>query len=276
MQFAGIPLDDLRSLALFIACLATALGLVYLFCRNKFGERSSSGSGSDDLVDQMLPRYLATREEYSKGFLTYFATMAGTVLLLSLIGPKDLAALGVPLPKEISSVVVPLAAALLLTGVMPNVPVLLEIEKWVRKYAHERAYIPAAARATAQRMAAAEFDFTAYADALREPEMRGVEAADFTKSRRSLEHDWARLSCLVYEQRSRRTAGMLSRSMQTCCVLMRRIWRTSRTSGRPWWPTSRRTAPRRRLIRPIPTKRCAGPSATTSTSCMSCSVARCA
>jgi hypothetical protein len=207
MQFAGIPLDDLRSLALFIACLAAALGLVYLFCQKKFGEPSSSGS--DDLVDQMLPRYLATREEYSKGFLTYFATMAATVLLLSLIGPKDLAALGVPLPKEISSVAIPLAAALLLTGVMPNVPVLLEIEKWVRKYAHERAYIPAAARATAQRMAAAEFDFTAYVDALREPEMRGVEAADFTKSRRSLEHDWARLSCLVYEQRSRRTAGML-------------------------------------------------------------------
>ncbi len=207
MQFAGIPLDDLRSLALFIACLAAALGLVYLFCQNKFGERSSSGS--DDLVDQMLPRYLATREEYSKGFLTYFAAMAATVLLLSLIGPKDLAALGVPLPKELSSVVIPLAAALLLTGIMPNVPVLLEIEKWLRKYAHERAYIPTAARATAQRLAAADFDFTAYADALREPEMRGVEAADFTKSRRSLEHDWARLSCLVYEQRSRRTAGIL-------------------------------------------------------------------
>src|SRR5215204_1607962 len=150
MQFAGIPLDDLRSLALFIACLAAALGLVYLFCQKKFGEPSSSGS--DDLVDQMLPRYLATREEYSKGFLTYFATMAATVLLLSLIGPKDLAALGVPLPKELSSVAIPLAAALLLTGVMPNVPVLLDIEKWVRKYAHERAYIPAAARATAQRL----------------------------------------------------------------------------------------------------------------------------
>src|SRR5262249_12103331 len=113
-------------------------------------------------------------------------------------------------PKDLSPGVVPIGIALVLVGLMPTVPVLLEIEKWLRKYAHERAYIPTAARATAQRLAAADFDFAAYGgDVLRQPELRGVEEADFARSRRSLEHDWARLSCLVYEQKYRRMAGLM-------------------------------------------------------------------
>jgi uncharacterized protein (DUF2384 family) len=207
MQF-GVSLDDPWSFILFVASLTAAFGLVYLFCRQKFDERSSTGT--DDYANQLLPRQLATHAEYSKGFLVYFGTMVATVLLLSLIGPKNLAAVGIPLSKDLSYVVVPIAVSLVLVGLMPTVPVLLEIEKWLRKYAHERAYIPAAARATAQRLAAADFDFAAYGgDVLHQPEMRGVEAADFTRSRRSLEHDWARLSCLVYEQKSRRLAGLM-------------------------------------------------------------------
>jgi uncharacterized protein (DUF2384 family) len=207
MQF-GVSLDDPWSFILFVASLTAAFGVVYLFCRQKFDERSSTGT--DDYANQLLPRQLATHEEYSKGFLVYFGTMVATVLLLSLIGPKNLAAVGIPLSKDLSYVVVPIAVSLVLVGLMPTVPVLLEIEKWLRKYAHERAYIPAAARATAQRLAAADFDFAAYGgDVLHQPEMRGVEAADFTRSRRSLEHDWARLSCLVYEQKSRRLAGLM-------------------------------------------------------------------
>jgi uncharacterized protein (DUF2384 family) len=204
----GLPFDDLWSFVLFIACLSAAIGLVYLFCGQKFAERISTGT--DDYADQLLPRQLATHEEYSKGFLVYFGTMVATVLVLSLIGPNNLVALGVPLPKDLSPGAVPIAVALILVGLMPTVPLLLDVEKWLRRYAHERAYIPSAARATAQRLAAADFDFTAYeGDVLHQPEMRGVEAADFTRPRRSLEHDWARLSCLVYEQKYRRTAGLM-------------------------------------------------------------------
>jgi uncharacterized protein (DUF2384 family) len=207
MQF-GVSLDEPWSFMLFIASLTAAIGLVYLFCQKKFEERSSTGS--DDYATQLMPRQLATREEYAKGFLVYFGTMAATVLLLSLIGPKNIEALGVALPKDLSYSGVPIAVALVLVGLMPTVPVLLEVEKWLRRFAHDRAYIPAAARATAQRLAAADFDFAAYScDVLDQPEMRGVEAADFTRPRRSLEHDWARLSCLVYEQKYRRMAGLM-------------------------------------------------------------------
>ncbi len=204
----GFPFQDLWTFALFIGCLSAAIGLVYLFCQQKFAERSSTGT--DDYADQLLPRQLATHEEYSKGFLVYFGAMAAALLLLSLVGPNNLIALGVPLPKDLSPGVVPIAIGLALVGLMPNVPVLLEVEKWLRKYAHERAYIPSAARATAQRLAAADFDFTGYrGDVLCQPELRGVEAADFTRSRRSLEHDWARLACLVHEEKYRRMAGLM-------------------------------------------------------------------
>jgi hypothetical protein len=94
-------------------------------------------------------------------------------------------------------------------GALPTVPGLTLIEKNLREYAHKRAYIPDAARATADRLAAADFDFTSYQDeALESPEMRGVEPADFKRSRRSLGHSWARLCCLVYAQKSYRMSGV--------------------------------------------------------------------
>lgn len=204
MQF-GVPLD--RSSLLFFGCLIAAIGLVYLSCRQKFNDRIT---GNGDYVYQLLPRQLATGEEYTKGFMIYFGTMALSVILMSLIGPKNLSALGIPLPAEVGYVVVPLAIAFLWVGILPTVPGLQAVEKYLRQYAHEQAYIPASAQATADRLAASDFDFSAYeGEALQSPEMRGVEQTDFTRSRRSLEHDWARLCCLVYEQKSRRMAGLL-------------------------------------------------------------------
>jgi hypothetical protein len=50
--------------------------------------------------------------------------------------------------------------ALVLMGALPNVPGLMIVETYMRQYAHERAYIPDAARATAERIATADFDFT--------------------------------------------------------------------------------------------------------------------
>lgn len=84
----------------------------------------------------------------------------------------------------------------------------MRIETYMRQYAHERAYIPDAARATAERIATADFDFTSYAgEALRSPEMRGILLEDFTRSRHTLEHNWARLCCLVFALKSYRMEG---------------------------------------------------------------------
>jgi hypothetical protein len=204
MQF-GVPLNELSFL--FFGCLGIAIWLVYVFCQKRFAERSITESS--DWIYQLLPRQLATREEYSKGFLIYFGTLAAFVVLLSLLGPKNLEPLGIKLPQSAGYVIVPLAIAFILIGALPTVPGLTLIEKNLREYAHKRAFIPDAARATADRLAAADFDFTSYqGEALESPEMRGVEPADFTRSRRSLGHSWARLCCLVYAQKSYRMSGV--------------------------------------------------------------------
>ena len=207
MKF-GIPFDDPFSFMVFLLCLVFGIGLVYLFCKKKFAERSSTETV--DYADQLLPPHLATHEEYAKGFLIYFGLMATSVLVFSLIGPRGLASLGFSGAKDIDQALVPIVVAFMLVGLLGNVPGLLAIENRLRSFAHERAYIPAAARAIAQRLAAADFNFSAYGgDVLRQPEMRGVEPTDFTHSRHMLEHNWARLACLVYEEKSRRTDGRL-------------------------------------------------------------------
>jgi hypothetical protein len=208
MKF-GIPFDDPFSFLVFLLCLVFGIGLVYLFCKKKFAERS--GTETVDYADQLLPPHLATREEYTKGFLIYFGLMATSVLVFSLIGPRGLASLGFSAAKDIDQALVPIVVAFMLVGLLGNVPGLLAIENRLRSFAHERAYIPAAARAIAQRLAAADFNFSAYGgDVLHQPEMRGVEPTDFTHSRHTLEHHWARLACLVYEEKSRRTDGRMN------------------------------------------------------------------
>lgn len=201
----GVPLDEMS--ILFFLALGAAIWLVYVFCKQKFAERSATKSG--DFIYQLLPRQLATREEYSQGFLIYFSSMAGIVVLLSLLGANNLEQLGIAMPKQLGYVGIPLAIAFVLMGALPNVPGLMLIETLLRQFAHERAYIPDAARATAERLAAAEFDFSSYqGEALQSPEMRGVEPADFHRSRHTLEHSWARLCCLVFAQNSYRMEGL--------------------------------------------------------------------
>jgi hypothetical protein len=201
----GVPLDAMSPL--FFACLGVAIWLVYVFCQRKFAERSVTESG--DFIYQLLPRQLATRQEYSHGFVIYFGSMAVLVVFLSLLGANNLEQLGIALPKQIGYVGVPFAIAFMLMGALPNVPGLMRVETYLRQFAHERAYIPDSARAMAERLAAADFDFTSYqGEALHSPEMRGVEPADFTRSRHTLEHGWARLCCLVFAQKSYRMEGL--------------------------------------------------------------------
>jgi len=201
----GVSLNKLS--LLFFGSLAGALWLLYVFCKRKFAERSETGRR--DYIYQLLPRQLATPQEYSKGFLIYFGSMAAFVILLSLLGPENLGSLGITMSEKLNYITVPLAIVLIQIGALPNVPGLILMEQLLRQYAHARAFIPDAARATAQRLAAADFDFSSYqGEVLRSPEMRGVEPADFTRPRHSLEHAWARLCCLVFVQKSCRVEGV--------------------------------------------------------------------
>jgi hypothetical protein len=155
---------------------------------------------------------------------------------------------------------VPLAVAFILIGALPTVPGLTLIEKNLREYAHKRAYIPDAARATADRLAAADFDFTSYQDeALESPEMRGVEPADFKRSRRSLGHSWARLCCLVYAQANYRMSGLTEPLDASLRGLRKRIWSSSKTRSNRWKPRLPPIEQQRRATRSTPTMTCAAP-----------------
>jgi hypothetical protein len=181
----------------FLGCLVLAIVVVFLFSMTKFNE-STIAKDEDDLISQLLPRYLATSEQYSRALMIYLAAMSTVVVALSLLGPRVASMGGGTLPEAPREL--PLAIALVMVGVLPNVPFLQELERQLRRFAHERAFIPTAARATAERLATAELDFTSYQteEVLGSSAMRGVERSDFAAPRDSIEYSWARLSCILH------------------------------------------------------------------------------
>jgi len=192
--------------ATFTVCIALGIVIVALHSMQKFQESTLKKGENDFIAPLLTPKYLATREEYSHALVWYMASMVGVLGAMSVMGPGLL-----KLHPELKNYesVAPLGFALLLVGVLPNVPWLQDIEWHLRRFWHERAYIPAAARATADTLRASSFDFSAYkSDAvLASPSMRGIERTDFDAPRGSVEYGWARLSCLSYELGRRRDAG---------------------------------------------------------------------
>jgi hypothetical protein len=202
----GVPLHDPGSIYFYLS-LAVAALMVCLFASKKFEEPSVEKS-EDDFLCQLLPRYLATPQEYTKGLIFYVGTLVLTVVVFSLLGPNVFSLGGQNIPA-LNYGIMPIFIASVLVGVLPNVPILQEIERRLRRIAHELAYIPAAARAMAEKMASAEFDFGRYntPGILATAEMEGVNAADFDRPRGTLEYSWARLSCLVYQLKCYRMSG---------------------------------------------------------------------
>ena len=192
----------------FFLCLGLALFVVFIFGMKKFGEATVERS-EDDFITQLLPQYLATPDEYFRALMFYLATLSVLVAVISLLGPRVVGLGTAPVPDIAASL--PLFVALVLVGVLPNVPWLQQLELLLRRFAHERAFIPTASRAVADTLAAAEFNFALF-DAeriLRSPKMRGVESADFTKPRDSIEYSWARLSCLLWELQRRQDSSQI-------------------------------------------------------------------
>jgi hypothetical protein len=197
----SLPLDPTT-----FVCVALGIVIVALFSMTKFGE-STIKVEVDDFIAQLLPRYLTTHEEYSRALLGYMVSMVGILCAMSAIGPRLLDALAPALSTY--APVAPLGFALLLVGVLPNVPWLQDIERRIRSFWHERAFIPEAGRATAETLRAANFDFSVYrsASVLASPSLRGIASTDFEAPRGSIEYGWARLSCLSHELGRRRDAG---------------------------------------------------------------------
>ena len=195
-------LDPNGYLYFSLAFVAAAI-IVVLYCWPKFDE-ASVAKNDNDFITQFLPRDLASPKEYSYGLLTYVISMITVLAVLSALGPPVLKLIGLEAPTTAAGAT-PIVVALAMVGLAPNVPVLKELEIALRRFAHRRAFIPTAAKATAERLTAAKFDFTPYRapDALDSDEMRGVAESDLAAERGSIEYNWARLSCLCYALRLR-------------------------------------------------------------------------
>jgi hypothetical protein len=191
----------------FLLALALAVIVVFLFSMQKFAE--PTGSDKDhDFLTPLLPKFMTTPQEYSRALIFYITTMILCVVLLSFLGPRVVALGSTSVPDAPAAL--PLFIALVLVGVLPNVPWLQELELHLRRFAHERALVPRAARATAEKLGAADIDFTRYNSdqVLSAPGMRGVQSSDMAAPRDTLEYAWARLSCLLYQLRRQQDMGM--------------------------------------------------------------------
>jgi hypothetical protein len=187
-----------------LVCFALGFVIIVFLSMKKFDEPTVGMEA--DLTAQLLPRYLATHEQYFRGLIGYIASLGLILCLLSLIGPRLLDVSPALAPYK---PVAPIGFALLLVGALVNLPWLQDIEWRIRLFWHERAYIPAAARAVADTLRASNFEFSSYARpaVLAFASMRGIDPADFQAARGTIEHGWARLTCLSYELGQRRNAG---------------------------------------------------------------------
>jgi len=187
----------------FSLAFIVAAAIVVLYCWPKFDEPSLA-KNDNDFITQFLPRDLASPKEYSYGRLTYIVSMLTVLAAISALGPPVLKLIGLEAPTTAAGAT-PIVIALAMVGIAPNVPVLKELELALRRFAHRRAFIPSAAKATAERLTAAKFDLAQYrgADALGSDEMAGVKPSDLAAERGSIEYSWARLCCLCYALRLR-------------------------------------------------------------------------
>jgi Protein of unknown function (DUF2384) len=194
----------------FLGALLVAIAIVFLISRRRFGEPTME-KVPDDPLAQLLPKHLATKEEYSSGLMTYIAAMILLLVALSCLGNPILDLLQIKVGNGAGgTVVAPIVIGLALVGLLANfnVPYVKEIEWHIRHFAHQRAFIPASARATAETLTAAGFDFSQYRHTDVLSEMDGVEAADFDRSPGTILYDWARLNCLLYAVKGRYEADL--------------------------------------------------------------------
>jgi hypothetical protein len=190
-----------------IVCGALGIVIVVLHSMQKF-EESTLKKGEDDFTPPLMPKYLATREAYARSLVSYIGSMVGVLCAMSYLAPSlfklpELAAL-----KQYEELA-PLGFALLLVGVLPNVPWLQDIEWHLRRFWHERAYIPKAAGDIADRLRDSAFEFSKYNSnaVLTCQSMQGLEQTDFEAPRGSIEEEWARISCLSYALLNRPDSG---------------------------------------------------------------------
>jgi len=186
----GIPTESLATT--FIGLL-----VVIVFGIQKFNEPTFEAS--EDQPETLLPpRFLALPRQYVNALFFYLGSLSLLFVLCSVAGSKGFGDYLSNTP--IKSEAFPLAMALIIVGFIPNVKWIQQIELFFRRTAHRRAFIPEGARSMQARLRGAKFDFSKYNNATtpKDEILRAIEPSDFTARAETIEHRWARLTCLIY------------------------------------------------------------------------------
>ena len=177
----------------------TLIGLlvVIVFGIQKFNEPTFAAS--EDQPETLLPpRFLALPRQYVNALLFYLGSLCLLFVLCSMAGSKGFGDLLSATPVKPEAF--PLAMALIIVGFIPNVKWIQQIELFFRRTAHRRAFIPEGARSMQARLRGARFNFAKFNNdtILKDETFRGVVPSDFSARPDSIEHRWARFTCLIY------------------------------------------------------------------------------
>jgi hypothetical protein len=179
------------------ATILIGLLVVLVFGVQKFNEPTFQAS-EDQPETLFAPRFLALPRQYVNALLFYLGSLSLLYVVCSAAGTKGFAEAlnGTPLKPESF----PLAIALIIVGIVPNVKWIQQVELFFRRAAHRRAFIPEGAQLMHTRLRGAKFDFSKYdrPEILDDDVFRTIERSDFAAPRNSIEHRWARFTCLVY------------------------------------------------------------------------------
>src|SRR5262245_32525084 len=104
----------------FLGALVVAITIVFFISLRRFGE-STLEKVPDDPLAQLLPKHLATKEEYSSGLMTYIAAMIFLLVALSCLGNPILDLLQIRVGNGTGgAVIAPIVIALALVGLLTN------------------------------------------------------------------------------------------------------------------------------------------------------------
>jgi hypothetical protein len=132
----------------FQRLLALLLGAVIVttFAFGRYNVPTFTRTSIGDLA-QLSPKSLAPDGRYQKGFLIYLFALLGLYFTLCIIGPKILEIPGLPFgpaPKDPTLWPIAVATGLTTIGIAKDTRFPGNIENFIRRKAHEAAYIPTA------------------------------------------------------------------------------------------------------------------------------------
>ncbi|HYQ72918.1 MAG TPA: hypothetical protein VET88_13450, partial [Gammaproteobacteria bacterium] len=87
MDLIVLKISDYTFNITFLIALLLGFGVILIFASNRFNQPTYNQDDKDPAT-QFLPKYLATRHEYSRSLMYYVFSLETIFIILSFAGPK--------------------------------------------------------------------------------------------------------------------------------------------------------------------------------------------